>query len=111
MKLNLRTLQILQTPNLRANVETQLEPLHELISIAAAHVLLVKYRDRNPPFFAVVRLEVPGTDIHAADSDQTLAAAFQKVKDNLRRQIVLRQACRPQRLKTRLKMRREPIAF
>jgi ribosome-associated translation inhibitor RaiA len=111
MKLNLRTLQIRQTADLRTDVEKLLEPLHELVSIATAHVLLGKYRDRNPPFFAAVHLEVPGPDIHAVDSDHSLAAAFRKVREELRQQILLRHAHREQRRKTRLKMRREPMSF
>ena len=111
MKLNLRTFQIRQTADLRGDIEKQLARLQELAPITAAHVLLGKYQDRNPPFCAAVHLEVPGPDIHAAASDHTLAAAFQKVREELRQQIMLRHAHRQQQRKTRLKTRREPIPF
>ena len=111
MKLILRTFEIRQTGGLVDDIEKQLAPLQKLVPIAAAHVSVGKYQDRNPPFCATVHLEVPGPDIHAADSDYTLAASLQKVWAELRQQITLRHAHRQQQTKTRLKMRREPTSF
>jgi len=111
MKLSLRTFQIRQTADLFGDIEKQLAPLEDLVPITAAHVVVGKYRDQNPPFCAAVHLEVPGPDIHVLSRDHTLAAAFQKVRDELRQQILLRHVHRQQQRKTRLKMRREPVSF
>jgi ribosome-associated translation inhibitor RaiA len=111
MKLNVRTFQLRAAAGLLGDLEKQLTPLQELVPITTAHVLLGKYRDRNPPFCAAVHLEVPGPDIYVAGSDHTLAAAIQKVSEELRQQILLRHGHRQQQRKPRLKVRREPISF
>jgi ribosome-associated translation inhibitor RaiA len=108
MKLNLRTLQIRETAGLHTDVERQLEPLQDIVSIGAAHVLLGKYRDRNPPFFAAVHLEVPGPDLHAFAHDHTIDAALLQVQKSLREQISLRLSRRLQNRKNRRKMRPVP---
>lgn len=85
--------------------------MEEVVAITAAHVLLGRHREQNPPFTAAVHLEVPGPDIHAAGSDHTLAAAFKKVREALHQEVALRHGHRRQNQKTRLKIRRQSASI
>ena len=75
---------------LRRQLEADLERLNGAIPVACANVVLERQRDTNPPFEAVVRLSVPGPDLHAAARDHTWPAAWIKVLTRVREQIEAR---------------------
>ncbi len=76
-------------------VQEHLNHLQSLTDIEAAQVILERQREATPAFRARMVLVVPGPDYHADAVDHTLAAALHKAVENLKRQILARQAkCR-----------------
>jgi hypothetical protein len=76
----------------RGWLEGQLIPLHCLVPVTAAAVMLERQRAHAPVFRAHVHLAVPGPDIHAEARDHTLEAVWLKVTAMLRKQIERRKA-------------------
>ena len=68
-------------------VESQIEKLHHLASIACATVTLECNHRKKPAFRVCAKLEVPGPDFHAEATGYTLHAALLQVLNNLKRQI------------------------
>jgi ribosome-associated translation inhibitor RaiA len=85
-------------------VERQLGKLQSLAAIATAWVTLEWQHGVKPAFRVLTRLEVPGPDFHAEDSDHTLEAALGKVVKKLEKQIRSRKLRRADKRKTNLQL-------
>jgi ribosome-associated translation inhibitor RaiA len=88
----------------RGLVESQIQKLQGLASIASARVTLEWQREFAPAFRVRAQLEIPGPDLHAEARDHTLPAALLKVARELERQIRSRQSRRAGRRKTNLQL-------
>ncbi len=97
MKLNLRFRRCADTQASRKLISDSIEPLSRELEITAAHATVEQPSEGSPAIRAAVNLEVPGTDITVSANDYTLAAAWNKVMKNLRRQIQRRLARREAR--------------
>jgi len=86
---------------LRRHLAEELQNLNALIPIAHADISLARQPDSTPPFQAVVVLALPGPDIHAAARDHTWPAAWLKVTERLREQIIRRRSGQQARAKAR----------
>ena len=85
-------------------VQEHLNLLQNLTHIESAQVVLERQWEDTPAFRARMVLVVPGPDFHADAMDHTLSAALQKVVQNLKRQILLRQTNRRGNRKSNLQL-------
>jgi ribosome-associated translation inhibitor RaiA len=65
--------------------------LHGLTTITATDVVLEHQRGAQPAYRVQVRLDLPGSDMHGAGSDDILEEAVLKATRDLERQIQARQ--------------------
>ena len=86
MKVVFHILGLKADAQLRHQLVSALQELHDLIPIAQADISLARQHHSTPSYQAVVLLGVPGPDIHAAARDHTWPAAWLKVMNRLRRQ-------------------------
>jgi ribosome-associated translation inhibitor RaiA len=99
MHVHFQILGIHDDPQLRIDLEHELQSLNTLMPIAHAQISLERQHETTPPFQAVVLLAVSGPDIHAAARDHTWPAAWQKVMTRLREQLEQRQSRKAARKK------------
>jgi len=92
MNIQFRTRGLNASASLRIWLEQELERLHSLMPVSAAHVRLERQQDASPSFQAYVHLSVSGPDIHATASDHTIQTVWLKVIKNLKRQIAGRKS-------------------
>ena len=124
MKTTLRYLNVDAQATWHRQVEEQLKHLHSLTAITTAEVVLEHQREAKPAFRVQVRLEVPGSGIHAKATrharqaallihgpalhaearDNTLAAALLKATQDLEGQIKAHELRHLERGKSQLQL-------
>jgi len=124
VKTTLRYLSLNAQATWHRQVEEQLKHLHSLTAITSADVVLEHQREVKPAFRVQVRLEVPGSGIHAKAArharqaallihglalhaearDNTLEAALLKATQDLEHQVQARQLRRLERGKSKLQL-------
>jgi ribosome-associated translation inhibitor RaiA len=124
MKTAVRYLSLNAQATWHRQVEEQLKHLHSLTAITSADVVLEHQREAKPAFRVQVRLEVPGSGIHARATrharqaallipglalrtearDNTLEAALLKATQDLEHQVQARQLRRMERGKSKLQL-------
>jgi ribosome-associated translation inhibitor RaiA len=72
---------------LRHLVQTQLDRLHQFVSVSGAEVVLERRRAATPAWVARAHLQVPGPDLRAEACDHTVEAAWRKVMQELYGQV------------------------
>jgi len=83
-------------------VNGHLQHLRGLTTMTAAAVELERRRETKPSYRARLQLEVPGPDLRAEATDDTLRAALLKAVRAVERQIRARRQTREERRKRRL---------
>jgi ribosome-associated translation inhibitor RaiA len=87
MKLTIKHHDLRSTDELDSLVEEQLLRITPRICVEEAVVALGCYRDRSPPYRAMIRIVTPGPDLEVEASDHTPVAAFRQAMNDLDQQL------------------------